>query len=290
MLFIVADNTPGTPPAPLIENSDIEVLCEDAKASRANEFSSAQSAVAGLRESIFHESVYWLHKSIHSLGAAERKVQNGMLTWSVIDAYLSAFFSMRCLCGMLGVVICDYKNKSYVIDLCRNVGNMRRQIRNLRDAFEEKPIAYTTGVRFDHKQCWEIMQRLLRVLKEESWGKDLSQKIIDLDSKDFAHHRNRICYYAHEWLENDLHLPRYEDDFMSLRNIEFDKATSRFTISLALAMVRAAIAGYWDIAKIASILNEESKLIIASLDDTRHPYFGEQLISFLTTTEFEIRD
>lgn len=279
---------PGSPPTPLINNPDIVYLCEEAKSPKSQTLSSAQAAVPGLRDSVCHESIYWLHKSVHSLGAAERKVQNGMLTWSVIDAYLSAYFSMRCLCGILGVVIFDHHNKTYVIDLCRNFGSMRIDKRELEGAFAKNVSVHTIGVRLDHKQCWQIMQRLLRVLRGETWGQDFSQQIIALESTDFAHHRNRLCYYAYEWLENDLHSPLFENDFatqtVEMEHLEFNKETSSFTINLAFTLVRTALIAYWDIAKLGTILDKETTLLKHSLDELRHPYYGQQLASFLMTS------
>ncbi len=276
---------PGSTPEPLLNNQDLEYLCSEAKPQGSQNVSSARAAVPGLRNSICHESIYWLHKSVHSLGAAERKIQDGVLTWSIIDAYQSAYFSMRSLCGILGVVICDYQYKSYVVDICRDFGSMRRSERELESAFAEEVSVYTLGVRFDHIQCWQIFQRLLRVLKNETWGKEYSLQIMALDTTDFAHHRNRICYYAHEWLEEDLHTPILKSDF-ALRAGEIDslesyKATSYFSVSLAYTLARIALSAYWDLAELGTILTEETKLLRGSLDELRHPYYGEQLTSLI---------
>ncbi len=279
-------DSPGIPPKPLSLNQDLSYLCEQARSPKPNILSSARGPAAGLRDAIFHESIYWLHKAVHSLSGAERKIAYGMLTWSVIDAYQSAYFSMRSLCAALGVVVCDYQSKSYVVDICRDFGSTKRELRVQDSAFCEDVAVYSIGVRFDHKDNWQIMQRLLRVLHNESWGEECSQKIIELKSKDFAHHRNRICYYVHEWLKNDMLAPDYDESFATQAIYKafpiLDTTNLNFTLHLAYVFARISLTAYWDVAKVGVILARESESLRGALDESRHPYYSIELASIIS--------
>lgn len=277
---------PGARPVPLTENADLSYWCEQATPSGNKKLSSVSGSVAGLREAIFHEGVYWLHKAVHAMYGSESKIAAGMLTWSVIDGYLAAYFSMRSISAILGVAVCDYLSKSYVVDLCRDFGNMSRVKRKGESAFAQEVGIHTFGVRFDHKQCWQILQRLLRVLHSETWGPAVSQSIYELASTDFAHHRNRISYYVHEWLKDDLHRPLAEDTFATDAIYDkcpaFNTADSAFTIHLAYSLMTVALTAYNDVAKVGVILHDETETFRQALDDSRHPYYGARLMSILS--------
>jgi len=279
---------PGKCPTPIIKNEDLIYYCEEVILGKKNKLSSTSGAVAGLRAGLFHEGVYWLHKSAHALCGAESKVALGMLTWSVIDAYLAAFFSMRSISAMLGVAICDYKGRSCVIDICRDFGDMRRDKREGQSAFAEEVSVHTLSVRFDHKQCWQIFRRLLRVVRTETWGQEVSQSIRELQSTDFAHHRNQISYYVHEWLEDDLHQPIINDEFATKaiynKSPEFNTEDSDFTLHVAYSLLSVALTAYQDIAKVGRTLKSETEILSQTLGDSRHPYYGVKLRLILSTT------
>jgi len=279
---------PGNRPSPIVENADLAYYCEQAIPEKKKELSYASGPVAGLREEIFHESVYWLHKAVHALCGAESKVASGMLTWSIIDAYLAAYFSMRSISAILGVSICDYKGRSCVVDLCRDFKSMARMKREAESAFAEEVNVHSLGVRFDHKQCWQVLQRLLRVVYGEVWDQELSKCVNRLNSPDFARHRNRISYYVHEWLEDDLHHPAMNEDF-ALRAIhrdplKLDTEDSGFTVQLAYSLLTMALTAYRDVASVGLSLKGETELISHSLGTSRHPYFGYELASILSTS------
>jgi HEPN domain len=73
---------------------------------------------------LFREGVYWLHKALHVLGAAEIDADGGMPTWSLSSAYQSAFFSARSSMAFLGVAIAERAKTSYVVEFCRDMRTM----------------------------------------------------------------------------------------------------------------------------------------------------------------------
>lgn len=286
---ISAIDPPGARPPDLVQNEEFAAALESEVTVGSKSYESKSASVPGLRGVVFHEGIYWLHKSIHSFGAAQSKIRDGRLTWSTLDSYMASNFAMKAICAMLGVVTCDFRGKSYIVDLCRDFGKTRANVRMTESAFSAEVNFFSIKVRFDHRQSWEVFQRLLRVVKEEPWATILSQHLISIPSSKFSHHRNRICYYAHEWLQEDLHEPASERVEVDDRFHRTDDPVGFIdsldaTFYVALALVEAALALYYDVARVATVLNEETDLFKRSLDAERHPYCSEHLLAIFRTS------
>ena len=70
--------------------------------------------IPGLRELVFWESIFLLHKSRHVLGTAEFQIEDGLHTWSLANGYQGAFFAAKATIGLLGISLPEFNPNSEV--------------------------------------------------------------------------------------------------------------------------------------------------------------------------------
>src|SRR5262249_42040472 len=73
--------------------------------------------IPGLRQEVFREAIFLLHKASSVVGAAQKQVKSGMLTWALSDAYRGAFFALKALFGILGIFFVGVGDRHYMIDI-----------------------------------------------------------------------------------------------------------------------------------------------------------------------------
>lgn len=179
--------------------------------------STIEDEIVGLRTAAIHESVILLHKAGNVLRAAAEEGQLGFRTWSRSSAYHAAFFAMRGVLGLLGVLVFRGKDHQaeYQVDLWAPREGRRKP------APTESRFAVHIRQRqrrVEHKEMWGIFSRVLRITKIEAalWPLLRHDPLKDLDPGQFAHVRHRIHYRATGWLFDDIDSVHEKDDFKAL--------------------------------------------------------------------------
>ncbi len=225
----------------------------------------------GLREAVFSESLFLLHKARHVVGAAELHVRDGIQTWALANAYQGAFFAAKGIMGFLGVCFPEYNSKTIAIDLFPNP---------VTDANKYSYCAFHfIGDRLDHRPVWEVFQRLIAVSVVDVWPKHIVNKLKSIESKNFAKQRNHIHYRNNGWILNDLNDFQFTEDFGGLNSwrdgLDFDR--DDISLSVALSVLKLGLLLVQELEKSSAKLTPEIKLLSGCIEKGRHPIFGELL-------------
>jgi hypothetical protein len=217
--------------------------------------------IPGLRASILAEGLELMHRAFHVLGSAHVQVQNGFCTWSASSSYHAAFFAMRSILRLLGIVDFVVGKDSFVLDCW--AGESQRGKSRLGD--------YQTLVvparRIEHRQQWFILQRMLRVTKVEPWPADIVGTLVDCKETDFSRQRNAIHYGKTEWPGPDLFRPILQasyGDLVSDRALKLaDPNGIDFSSALGITLSQMALALLVDLASVAPDLSADITSISA---------------------------
>lgn len=228
------------------------------------------------------EAIYWLHKALHILGAAECHADGGMPTWSLSSAYQSAYFSARASMAFLGVGVAELEKVSFLVDVSHDMQLMSPREYAAVGAFSDDARFYTLGVLFDHRQIWHLYQRVLRVTTRVPWPEPLNSYLGQLNVAEITKQRHLLHYQLRGWVFDDLFDFVFAHEFDrtspsgSGRTL-FDSDKPEFTFVLAVALLRTALDPFVDICRYSNRLADEEALLIASLPAERHPILFERL-------------
>ena len=125
--------------------------------------STIDEEILELRRAALHESVILVHKAGNVLRAAAEEGGRGFRTWSRSSAYHAAFFAMRGVLGLLGVLVFRGRDRQseYQVDLWAPRASKKKPgptesqfaVRIIR----RRPV--------EHKGMWGLFSRVLRVTK-----------------------------------------------------------------------------------------------------------------------------
>jgi HEPN domain-containing protein len=239
---------------------------------------------------MFHEGVYWLHKALHVLGAAEKHADTGMPTWSLSSAYQSAFFSARASMAFLGVAVTELEKTSFVVAISRDMQLMSAGEYGTLGAFDGEAHFHTFGVLFDHRQVWLLFQRLLRVTTRAPWPAPLTSYVGQLNVAEITKQRHHLHYQLYGWVFDDLFNFQFGHGFDqtaptgSGRDL-FDPGAAKFSFVLAAALLRMALDPFIDICRYSNRLAQEKALLVACLPEERHPILFESLQEICASAE-----
>lgn len=246
-----------------------------------------EQEVTGLREQLFHEALFLLHKAGHVIGAAESHAEQGMLTWSLSEAYQGALFTAQAILRFLGIATCVYNKKTWLIDIYPEQPRLSSKER--REGQRPEPI--TLFISFDykveHRHVWQLFQRTLRVARFKNSLVDQCRRCFaksNFDHKDFARQRNILHYDLGSWFFDDLY------DFMPNTNfgvftdfaddLDFQEVNSAFSMLLAMALFKMGTSIVESLAPKNKRIQAEWELMSRSLSQGRHPIFVKQIEFF----------
>lgn len=272
--FLPAIEPPGTPPEDGV--ADHVALGAAVKATPTTGEHRWQGA--GVRESLFREAVFLLHKARHVVGCGEILANGGRLSWSLSTAYQGAFFAMEGVLGLLGVSIVQVENRWVIVDVWPEVrdGASKRE----RTTYElGSDIVLISAPNPDHYHRWAILQRVLRTLSNPPI---LTEVIDGLDSpayKDFARQRNTL-HYRCKWLLEDLFelltidgfgQPSTKEDLLEI--VASQKDDFSLVLSMLLLNLGSRLLG--DLAASAPMVDAELRLLQTPLaNPARHPLYA----------------
>ena len=215
-----------------------------------NRDSTVREEIVGLREAVLLESVTLIHKAGNVMRASANEGSSGYRTWSRSSAYHSAYFSLRGMFGLLGVVFFRGRDrmKDYQVDVfCQDIP--KHPPRRATDPkFAVRIICRRGGA--DHKELWSLFQRILCITKgvDEIWPTHTFKTIASFDPGHFSFVRHQIHYRSAGWVFSDIDSTQEVDDLQNLasevRAMQHfgDHKDELFTPSLALYVYSLAIA------------------------------------------------
>ncbi len=226
-----------------------------------------EEEIPALRISALHESVILIHKGGNTLRAAAEEGGLGYRTWSISTAYHAAFFAMRGVLGLLGVML--FRNRDNTLDYQVDLWSPRAKRRTCTESrFAVRIIRRTRRVQ--HKEMWGCFSRMLRIVKinDDIFPILHPHPLKNMEPGMFSQIRHRIHYRSSGWIFDDLDNLSVCDDFSSLVNhVETlthlsTPESNDFPPSLALYIVSMGMALMADLGQNIPKLREESKRAI----------------------------
>lgn len=217
--------------------------------------------VPGLRWAVLREGVALLHKAANVLAAAQNDFGIGFRSWSISTSYHAAFFAMRALCSIFGVVVASVSNAVVLVDVCAEEKNQKAGV-------PKRTLIYLADYgTATHQALWYLFQRLLRItaVPIDLWGTLWAGALVQLDPADFARQRNRLHYQPHEWPFDDIRtlLPVGTFGTFDGRIAEAleDPDREDFTVALSFVLVRMTTSLLHDLGSSLPSIREEMVLL-----------------------------
>lgn len=247
---------PGSPPEEPLSN--FMALGEIAQ--QIPENGEYRDEIPGLREAIFREGVFLLHKAAHVIGACQIHLEKGMPSWALSGGYHGAFFAAKAIVGLLGVSFPEIENKTILIDVWPDLPKLsaRRRGRG------EKPpneMNFIKLPKLQHYHIWQILQRLLRTMNTTLWEDHLISSLDNIPHKEFARQRNMLHYNNCSWIFHDLHAYLLDESFkqklISVTENMLKPQREGFSVVLGFVLLLFGYLLFKDVASSAPILQDE---------------------------------
>jgi len=228
--------------------------------------------IAGVRSNALWEAVFLFHKCAHTNLAAQRVGQSGMHSWSMFNAYHSAYLGARGLMALLGVALPRINTIQTAIDLFpesttpRKSPMIRKSEREKRvpilplPKFEEFTI--TRLGHLDQRFIWQAFRRVLVVTRSKCWDLGVRQSLLNLPFEEITPPRNSFLYRAQFWPLPDLIADASPTDFDTLFGTYLDVGEEGFLLRLCFSV-------YYLFDQLMRDLAEHSGVIKQQFDASR---------------------
>jgi hypothetical protein len=235
---------------------------------------------------VMREAIFWMHKALHVLGAAEAHIDYGLPTWSLSAAYQCGFFAARSVLAFLGVAVAEMQRVSIVVDLCRDMQGIRPARLSAVGAFDETVRFRSAGFLFDHRQIWLLFQRVLRVTSCPVWQIGWANYLAQESVASFTRQRHGLHYQLEYWVMKDMHQFVRSQDFRDVqitqtgRNL-LDADRDNFSLAFGTMVTRMALGLFDDLCTLTNRLAEERAIVLLGICQERHPVFADALLAEL---------
>jgi hypothetical protein len=280
------DHIPNDPPASLPTLTLTQYLTtEEILVSRPTKsvFTKIDTNLSSVPQIVISEALYWLHKSLHVLGAAEMHIASGLPTWSISSAYQAGYFAARSIMAFLGVGVAEYERVSIAVDLCVNMKGLRdTQITSRGGAYSSSIPIRSIGILFDHNRIWELFQRILSNTNCSSWPSEWSNYLVNIDMATFTHQRHGLHYTLPFWVEDDMVDFRNPLNFREVSatgsgtNL-FDPSNTNYTVAVSCVLTQMALILFSDITRLTRRLDAHRDTFRRCFDNQRHPIYAQLL-------------
>ena len=232
--------------------------------------------IDGLRIAVLHEAVILIHKAANVLRATDAESARGYRTWSRSSAYHSAFFAMRGILGILGIVIAASgdRKQDFQVDIWAE--RLKKPVEPHMSKFATRIIPRNT---VQHKELWSMFHRILCANRIEAgvWsyaGKDILKR---LDIADFSFVRHRLHYRSTGWLYSDLSDNSHVENLESLASDLLLPTLANpdegcFPLALALQILSLGVALLTDLGREVPKVQAEANRVKAWM---RQSVWGE---------------
>lgn len=211
--------------------------------------------VDGLRPNALWEAVFLFHKCAHTQLAAQRIGQQGMHSWSLFNAYHSAYLGARGLMALLGVsILLRSEGGQFAVDLFPEPTKKKKGASS--PLVQEFLIVRLPLL--DQRYLWEAFQRVVKMTSATSWDANLRDTLVDLDYKDFSRPRNKYLYNASFWPQRaDLIDDLVLEDFNKLFGATLEIADEGFLLRLCFSVYRLFEQLMTDLASQSAIIKDQ---------------------------------
>jgi hypothetical protein len=263
MGYIPAIDVPGVAPQEsLADLPTVQAAVSDVDGDHPK---SVAEEITGLRSGVLAEALFVLHKAANVMGCAQVHVARGLCSWSLSSAYHAAFFGMKAILQLLGVVVIETGDQSYLVDVWAEPDKKHKK--NILGP--KHPVLIQKVQRVEHRHLWGCFQRMLRVCTApaEIWPVGCVQSLRELDIKGFARQRNKLHYTTSSWPFQDLHACNVIADFgRHLGGLDDGEAVSDpgntdFSIALGLVLLRMGCQMVLDLAETVPAVRAEWDLL-----------------------------
>lgn len=219
----------GAPPEPGLENLPALIAVP------FNNNNDRFPDVPILRSNSLWEAVFLFHKCAHTHLAVQRIGQQGMHSWSLFNAYHSAYLGARGIMTLLGVPTPLLGSGQVLLDLFPEP--LKKNKHGSSPIFQEFVIVRLA--KLDQRYLWEAFQRVLRMTDATCWDIALRDALLNVDFEDFSRPRNKYLYKASFWPPlADITADRALVDFNKLFGAGLDIAEEGFLLRLCFAVYR----------------------------------------------------
>ena len=230
--------------------------------------------VPGFPETLFCEALRLIHKAVHVLGCAEMDADCGMRSWSLSTGYHAGLFAGKGIIALCGIGFVEIEGKTLLADIFSEPVESPSDYDGIKFNF--------INYRLDHKDVWNVLQRILAITVCEIWPKDAIDKLKAVEEKLFARQRNELHYKSRHWPLPDLYEFLTEGPFGGIESwnidgedIDFEREDISLVVSLYL--VKMALVLIRDFANHSNKFNAEIALFRNAATPERHPFYHELL-------------
>lgn len=228
--------------------------------------------VEGLRENALSEAVFLFHKCAHTNLATQRIGESGMHSWSLFNAYHSAYLGAKGIMAILGVSMPKINGTQVAIDLFPgpSATNKLPMVRKSQKNRQSRPVFQNATNEFllvrlpmlDQRYLWEAFQRVLNITRSDCLDAKLRQDLLGLTYEDITPPRNSYLYKAHFWPLTDLITDGSITDFDNLTGTELDVNSEGFLLRLCFTV-------YYLFEKLMLNLAEDAGVIKLQMESSR---------------------
>lgn len=241
----------GSPPDPGLENlATLLTIPFPDKNDKNERFPDA----IGLRSNSLWEAVFLFHKCAHTHLAVQRIGQQGMHSWSLFNAYHSAYLGARGIMTLLGAPTPLLDSRQVVLDLFPEPLKKRKY--GSAPVFQE--FAIVRVGKLEQRYLWEAFQHVLRITDATCLDTALRDSLLDIDFEDFSRPRNKYLYKTSFWPPfPDLLADTLLADFNKLFGESLDIAEEGFLLRLCFSVYRLFEQLMTDLATQSGIIKEQ---------------------------------
>ena len=211
--------------------------------------------VAGLRANSLWEAVFLFHKCAHTHLATHRIGQDGMHSWSLFNAYHSAYLGARGIMILLGVPMPSLKGSQVAIDLFPEPTKRNKRSISV-PLFQEFVIVRLPLL--EQRHLWEGFQRVLRMSQVECWDASIRDELLDLSYEKISPPRNHYLYKASFWPFTDLMIDAALVDFNKIfGRAPLDVSDDGFLMRLCFSVYRLFEQLMADLAAHSAVIRQQ---------------------------------
>lgn len=234
--------------------------------------------VVSLRSAILWEGLYLTHKALHVSGSAILHLENGLISWSLANAYQSSFFAVKAIISLLGISF-PRLSKPFMID-CFPKGEelTRSQLKKMRVPKTELKFLIFNDL--SHVEYWEILQRILFVSTVTCWDDEVIEYLKAMPGEKFVEERNNLHYINNYWtFPKDLYVPDIVNSFAENQDFTTDykafisNCGHQHSFFLNYTVIRMALALIKDLGSLSSIVSDEYQLMLTTIRMGMHVRF-----------------
>jgi len=158
-----------------------------------------------------------------------------MHSWSLFNAYHSAYLGARGLMALLGTAVPRINTVTVAIDLFPEPTKKARRPTMAAPEFQEFVIVTSDGDP-GQREIWDAFQRTLRQTEAKCWNATVRQNLLGLSFAEISRRRNRFLYTSHFWPLLDLIQDGTAPDFHKLFGTELDVDEQGFLLRLCFSI------------------------------------------------------